>query len=233
MQRQGSARPARRGLIQWLGLTGVLALLSYTAAVVFSPMAYPGYDRLAQAVSDLSAESAPSRALWDRLAAPYDICSVVCATCTAVFVSQRKIFSRLFRAGVCLFAGMSWVSNVGYAMFPLSDSGKEIASLQEIMHMVVTVLVVLLSIAALICLIVNGCRAGGTRGIGICAAVALLMMLAGAVGQGVVPPGYFGLAERFSVFAAVGFNAVLGTCLYHGFQMPGSACRNMRTEGDA
>ena len=39
-----------RKLIQWLGLTGVVALLSYTAAVLFSPLAYPGYDWMAQAM---------------------------------------------------------------------------------------------------------------------------------------------------------------------------------------
>ena len=53
-----------RKLIHWLGLTGTIALLSYTAAVVFSPLAFPGYNWMAQAVSDLSAESAPSRTLW-------------------------------------------------------------------------------------------------------------------------------------------------------------------------
>ena len=42
-------------LIQKLGLLGVVSLLSYTAAVVFSPLAYLGYDWMAQAVSDLSA----------------------------------------------------------------------------------------------------------------------------------------------------------------------------------
>ena len=31
------------------------------------------------------------------------------------------------------------------------------------------------------------------------------------------PPQYFGVVERFSVFAAVGFNAVLGVCLFEGF----------------
>lgn len=33
----------KRKFINYLGLTGVLSLLSYTAAVVFSPLAYPGY----------------------------------------------------------------------------------------------------------------------------------------------------------------------------------------------
>ena len=55
----------RKRLIHWLGLTGVVALLSYTAAVVFSPLAYPDYNWMAQAVSDLSAEAAAIRD-WDN-----------------------------------------------------------------------------------------------------------------------------------------------------------------------
>ena len=203
--------------INWLGLTGLLALLSYAAAVIFSPLAYPGYDWMSQAVSDLSAEAAPSRTLWNQLAAPYNLCGVVCATCVSVFVSEKKVASKLFRAGICLFAVMNWISAVGYAMFPLADGGKEIAAAQEVMHVVVTALVVVLSVASLVCLIVAGCRRKDVRGIGICAAVALLMMLIGSVGTGIVPPEYFGVVERFSVFAAVGFNAVLGWYLFRGF----------------
>jgi len=208
----------QRKLIQWLGLTGILALLSYTAAVVFSPMTFPGYNWMSQAVSDLSADSAPSRGLWNQLAAFYGVGSVVCATCAAIFVSERIIASRLFRVGIYLFAGMNWVSNVGYAMFPLADSGKEIASFQEIMHMAVTILVVILSIASLICLIVNGFRDKRAKGISVWAGIALLMMMAGSIGTGIVPAEYFGVAERFSVFAAVGFNAVLGMYLFNGFK---------------
>ena len=206
-----------RKLIHWLGLTGLLALLSYAAAVLFSPLAYPGYDRMAQAVSDLSADAAPSRALWNQLAAPYNLCGVVCATCVSVFVSEKKIASKLFRTGIYLFTVMNWISSVGYAMFPLSDSGTEITAAQETLHIVVTVLVVVFSIASLVCLVVAGCRRKDARGIGVWAAAALLMMLIGSVGTGVVPPEYFGVAERFSVFAAVGFNAVLGWYLFRGF----------------
>ena len=45
----------KRTLTQKLGLLGVLSFLSYAAAVVLAPLAYPGYDWMAQAVSDLSA----------------------------------------------------------------------------------------------------------------------------------------------------------------------------------
>ena len=102
-------------------------------------------------------------------------------------------------------------------MFPLADSGKENASFQEIMQIVVTGAVVLLSIVSLVCLIIAGFRKGGIHGIGIWAAVALLMMMVGAIGQGAVPPEYFGIVERFSVFAAVGFIAVCGIYLFIGF----------------
>ena len=206
-----------RKLINWLGLTGAAALVSYTLAVVISPSAFPGYNWMEQAVSDLSAESAPSRMLWNQIAALYGVCSVVCATCVSVYVSETRISTALFRTGIYLFAIMNWISNVGYAMFPLADSGKEITSFQEIMHMAVTAAVVILSIASLVCLIITGFRKGGIRGIGIWAAAALIMMMIGAIGQGAVPPQYFGIVERFSVFAAVGFNAVLGIYLFRNF----------------
>ena len=208
----------KKKLINWLGLTGIIALLSYTAAVVISPSAYPGYNWMAQAVSDLSAEDAPSKMLWDQIAALYGICSVVCATCVSIYVSEKQVSSKLFRAGIYLFTIMNWVSSVGYKMFPLVDSGKEITSFQEVMHIVVTAAVVLLSIASLVCLIIAGFGKNGKRGIGIWAAVALVMMFIGSAGTAAVPPEYFGIVERFSVFAAVGFNAVLGWYLFEGFQ---------------
>ena len=208
----------KRKLIHWFGLTGLLALLSYAAAVILSPMAYPGYNWMAQAVSDLSAETAPSRILWNRLAAFYGTGSVVCATCVAIYVSEERLSTGLFRAGIYLFAAMNWASAVGYKMFPLADAGKEIASFQEVMHIVVTALVVLLSIVSLVLLIISGVRNANVRRIGIIAAIALAMMMIGSIGAGVVPPQYFGIVERFSVFAAVGFNAVLGVYLFHGFK---------------
>lgn len=55
----------KKTLINWLGLLGIISLLSYTAAVIFSPVAYPSYDWMAQEVSDLSANNAPPKMLWE------------------------------------------------------------------------------------------------------------------------------------------------------------------------
>ena len=69
----------KKSLLNYCGLLGVAAFLSYTAAVVFSPLAYPGYDWMAQAVSDLSASNAPSYQLWNQLSSLYNVCTLVCA----------------------------------------------------------------------------------------------------------------------------------------------------------
>lgn len=184
-------------------------------AVLFAPLAYPDYNWMAQAVSDLSAENAPSRMLWNQLASLYEVCAVVCVTLVCLFVQDK--LNRTLRLGIYLFAAMNWISNVGYEMFPLSDSGFA-GSFQDIMHTyVVTLLVVLLSIISLILIIAGGCRDKRYKPLSIWAAVSLTMMFIGAIGVGVVPTEYFGIVERFSVFAATIFNAVLGVYLFRGF----------------
>lgn len=201
----------KKTLIQKLGLLGVVSFLSYAAAVVFAPLAYPGYDWMAQAVSDLSAANAPSLALWNRLSAPYSVCEVVCATIVCIGCQKQK--SKRLRAGIYLFAIMEWISAIGYRMFPLSESGYA-GEFQDVMHMVVTALVVLLSIVSLILIIIAGAGDTSIRSYAVCAGIALGMMLVGALGMKIVPVRYFGIVERFSVFAATGFNAALGIHLF-------------------
>lgn len=107
-----------------------------------------------------------------------------------VCLGIQKKGTRLLRSGVYLFTIMEWVSAVGFGMFPLSDSGYA-GTFQDQMHILSTVIVVLLSIISLI-----------------------LIIMVGALGMNIVPKEYFGIVERFSVFAATGFQAVLGMHLY-------------------
>lgn len=201
----------RKRLLNYCGLLGVVSLLSYTAAVVFSPMAYPGYDWMSQAVSDLSAANAPSLGLWNQLSSLYNVCEVLCVMMVCLGIQGKK--TKLLRSGIYTFAVMEWVSAVGFRMFPLSDSGYA-GTFQDKMHISATVLVVALSIASLVMIIIAGIRDKGCRSYGICAGIALGMILVGALGMKIVPAEYFGIVERFSVFAATGFNAALGIHLF-------------------
>lgn len=201
----------KQTLTQKLGLLGVLSFLSYTVAVVFAPLAYPGYNWMAQAVSDLSAANAPSLALWNQLSALYNVCEVTCATVVCIGIQGRR--TKLLRTGIYLFTIMEWISAIGYRMFPLTDSGYA-GAFQDIMHMVVTAAVVLLSIISLIMIIAAGSKDRSCHSYAVCAGIALGMMLVGALGMKLVPAQYFGVVERFSVFTATGFDAALGIHLF-------------------
>jgi len=144
------------------------------------------------------------------------LCGIVSATLVCIFVSGR--LNKTTRVGIYLFALMNWVSAVGYTMFPLSTSGFA-QTFQDIMHLyVVTSSVVVLSISSLGLLMVGGYRKKYYPSLAIWATVALTMMLVGAIGTGTAPQELFGIFERFSVFSAVGFNAILGVYLFRGFR---------------
>ena len=76
--------------------------------MLFAPLAYPGYDWLRQAVSDLSAAGAPSRALWAQLACLHGPCGLVSVMSVCVYV-QGKL-TKTLRVGIYFFATMNWLA---------------------------------------------------------------------------------------------------------------------------
>lgn len=199
--------------LRMLGILGVISLLSYTAMVVFSPLAYPGYDWLSMAVSDLSAEGAPSAALANQLNALFGPCGLV--SIMAVCVGTAGCKSKLMKLGIYLFAAMEWICSVGYQLFPWV-SGAPASNPQNIMHLAVTVLVVVFSLASLV-LIAVGTKRDPKKSLHVWAIVCLAAMIIGPIGTSLLPKTVFGLFERFSTFSAVVFNAVLGIYLMNGW----------------
>ncbi|MDO5322723.1 MAG: DUF998 domain-containing protein [Clostridia bacterium] len=199
--------------LRMLGILGLISLLSYTAMVVLSPLAYPGYDWLSMAVSDLSAEGAPSAALANQLNALFGPCGLVSIMAVCVGVADCK--SKLMKLGVYFFAAMEWICNVGYQLFPWV-SGAPASNPQNTMHLAVTVLVVVFSLASLV-LIAVGTKKDQNKSLHVWAIVCLAAMIIGPIGTSLLPKTVFGLFERFSTFSAVVFNAVLGIYLMSGW----------------
>ena len=199
----------KKNFLNYCGLLEIVALLSYTVAVVFSPLDYPGYNWMAQAVSDLSAANAPSLRLWNQLSSLYNISILICAMMVCAGIQGKG--SRLLRSGIYLFTAMEWISAAGFSMFPLSDSGYA-GTFQDKMHILSTILVVLLSIVSLVILIIAGVKRKEYRSFGVFAGIALGMMLVGALGMNIVPEEYFGVVERLSpMLQSVSF--ILSICL--------------------
>jgi len=207
-----------RRLENWLGLLGVASFIFNLLIVsCISPRAYPGYDWLRQAISDLFAQNAPSRELYTRLTSISSIGSIVCVTLACLYVRNR--LNRPLRVGIYLFAVLSWVNTMGYSLFPLTESGYA-GTIQDFIHtFVVTAAVVILSISSLVVIMVGGYRHRKYRSIAVFATISLCCMMVGSIGLGVVPKAYFGVMERLSVFSGSGFVVVLGCYVFVGFDL--------------
>jgi hypothetical membrane protein len=195
-------------LVRSLSLSGILAAVFYFLHVYYGIQNYPNYDSLSQAVSDLTAIDAPSFVIASRFSALYALFSVLGCTILCLIVYNHP--NKTFRLGIYLFTIMTWVSAIGYTLFPLSGSGYQ-GMFQDIMHVyVVTIPVVLLSIVSLILIFIGGRKNKATKAIAILGLVTLVFMFLGSIGTGVVPQAYFGVFERFSVYSVVIYTAMLG-----------------------
>lgn len=195
-----------------LGIFGIISLLSYTAMVLFSPLAYPGYDWMSMAVSDLSAVGAPSAELANQLNALFGPCAIVSIMGVCGGISEYRF--GFFKAGIYSYVMMEWLCTVGYKLFPWVQD-ESMTYFQNLMHLIVTVLVVLLSMIGLI-FIALGAKKEGIGSLSVWAIICLAAMVIGPIGTALLPKAVFGLFERFSTFSAVVFNAVLGVYLWRG-----------------
>ena len=93
--------------------------------------------------------------------------------------------------------------------------------MNETVSLIICILSFVLALVSVITVIVslkqNAKQIKAQVRLGCWAAVALTLMMIGAIGTGIAPPQYFGIVERCSVFAATGYNAVLGWYLFKGF----------------
>jgi hypothetical membrane protein len=199
-----------RRMGMWALLCGILCIVFYVLHDIIGAMNYPGYDPMRQAVSDLTAVDAPSFAVASGYVAVYGIFSCICCVLLCIMAREEN---KYIRTGIYLFTAMQAVSSIGYSLFPLTSSGYD-GSMQSFVHVyVLTVLVVILSIASLVSIAIGGFK-GGRKPFGVLALIALFCMFFGAAGSAALPVEVFGLVERFSTYSAVVFVGVLGAYGY-------------------
>ena len=192
-------------LINWLCLCGVLSIIFYLLHDIIGAINYPGYNWMSQAVSDLTAADAPSFVIASGFTTVYKILHCVALVLVCILVKDER---KLLRIGIYLYTLMSFISSIGYALFPLSSAGYD-GSVQSFIHVyVLTILVVLLSIVSLI-IIAIGSFKSNYKLLGVLACISLGLMFIGAIGSQIVPKEMFGIIERFSTYSAVIFNGVL------------------------
>ena len=196
-------------------IIGIFSIVFYFLHVILGSMSYPGYDFLSQAVSDLTSDDSPSKEIARTFSTLYGVFSGILSI--GLFYTFRKESYRLLKLGIYLIGMMYLVSAVGYGLFPLS-SDPNINNFQNIMHIVVTILVVLLTIASLILLMISF-KKKDLKVYFILTLMTFLILMIGSIATGLVPAAYFGLAERFGVFSVVIYIGVISYFNYEYHQI--------------
>lgn len=172
-----------------------LAIIFYFIHVILGTINYPGYDSLAQAVSDLTSDDSPSKMIARFFSTLYGLFSSL--TAVGLIYVHRRTKVKSLKLGIYLLSCMYIISAIGYGLFPLSDN-----NFQNVMHIIVTIIVVLLTIASLILLMIAFKKIDKIVYFYL-TLLSFILLMAGAISTNFVPEAYFGLTERFSVFTVV------------------------------
>ena len=198
-------------LFRVLSLFGLIGVIFYFLHVIFGSLFYEGYNPMAQAISDLTAEDSPSRNIAMPFSIIYGIFTVIFSTYFFVYIKQR--INKYVTFGAGCFCIMIFISFFGYTFFPLSEAGYA-GTLQDKMHMVVTVLIVIFSIISLVLLTIRFFKTDNDKIIGIISLCAFILLLVGAMLLNILPKEYFGIAERINAYTVVVYTGILSLWLY-------------------
>lgn len=125
-----------------LGMAGVLLYLAHT---ILGNVLREGYNPITMDISSLTADGAPHAELLKVLGFIYGVCMILMVV--ALMFKAFTHYHSMLRIGFCILMIMQLTSLVGYSLFPLTGDKTE-TNLQNTMHIVVTVVVVLTTVTS-------------------------------------------------------------------------------------
>jgi hypothetical membrane protein len=196
---------------KYLGLSGLLGGIFYFFHIIMGRIFYTGYDPLTQAVSDLTALNSPSRNIASIFSMLYGICTVIFVIC--FFIYYKSKLNKFVTLGAFSFCIMAVVSFFGYTFFPLSSSGYA-GTVQDRMHILVTIFVVAFTIISLILFCIGFLRTEKYKYLGIISLCAFISLAVGAILVNIIPKEYFGVAERINIYSVIIYSCILSVWMH-------------------
>ena len=180
------------------GMAGVVFYLIHTG---LGRILWPEYNPVTMDISSLTAQNAPNADLLRVFTTIYGICMLVFVA--GMIAKAFRQYNRAVRAGYLILIAMELVSVFGYALFPLTGD-KTVMTFQNMMHIVVTVIVVFTTIASGFFLAAGYRKEAGTRKLGnFLLVMAILITVAGMsnpIGMG-AGLNILGLTERLVIYS--------------------------------
>jgi hypothetical membrane protein len=125
-------------------MTGTAGVTVYLFHGILGGILYNGYNHLQQPISDLSAVGAPNRLLIILALIIYSVLMI--GFSIALTGWSSKYLGRTVTVGAAIFLGIQILS-LAYLAFPVNP-GRDISSFQNIMHLVITAVIVPASVAS-------------------------------------------------------------------------------------
>lgn len=176
-----------------------------------------------QPISDLTAVTAPNAQLLSVMTSIYGILTL--AFSIALYSLLKRHVSRTLRSGLLLLILMEAVSFFGYLLFPLKSVGVEQLSFQNIMHIVVTVIVVVTTIGSTFLLGIGFLKIQRMKKLGLCILTgAVVITLSGASTGFVIANDLpiIGLIERINIFTLLAIIFILSNSMYREYRNCGN-----------
>ncbi len=180
---------------------GMIGVIFYFTHIFLGQILWPEYNPVTMDISSLTAVGAPNAGLLRVFTLSYGVCTIF-FTIGLIIKAFRK-YGILVKIGYIVLFVMEFTSLLGYAMFPLTGDKTEM-NFQNMMHIVVTVIVVFTTMASGYLLSIGYIRQEKLRGLGrFILAMSILITLFGfsnPVGMG-LKLNILGLTERMVIFS--------------------------------
>ncbi|MFH5836794.1 DUF998 domain-containing protein [Proteiniclasticum sp. C24MP] len=200
---------------QIISLTGAAGVLFYTAHVILGGLLWEGYSHITQTISELTAKGSPNAEIPRVLSTIYAVLLIVFSFYLFSFMRRRSLHKAAVM-GSFFFILMQITSFIGYSLFPL-DLSESISDFTNVMHLVVTFIVVLCTLLSSFSLGYGLRKEKKHRKIGkfilLCA---VIITLSGALTPLSMAKGIevSGLLERINIFTLLSWVFVLSVYLF-------------------
>ncbi|MBO0461474.1 DUF998 domain-containing protein [Enterococcus sp. DIV1298c] len=191
--------------LNWLMPLGMVSVVAYVLHVFLGQHLWKTYDPITTDISSLTAVDAPNAELLNAILLVYGLCFLLFVV--GMVVKSVEKYHWLTRIGYLLFLVMAITTVVGYKLFPLTGDKTEM-NFQNMMHIIVTIIVVFTTISALFLIGFGYLKQEKLPTFGkICIATATLITLFGALNPIGMAQGWniLGLTERMVIFPLQAF----------------------------
>lgn len=180
---------------------GMIGVLVYILFVNLGDFLWKAYDPITMDISTLTAVGSPNAELLRVFSNIYGICVILFAV--GMVIKSFRIYNWTTKIGYILLLVMELVSLFGYGLFPL-EGDKTVMTFQNMMHIIVTVIVVLTTITFGFLVAIGYKKYDATRKLGkFIFIMAILITITGIINPIGMNAGWniLGVTERLVIYS--------------------------------